>query len=86
MSIALLRVGVTSESLMARGALPSVSSRSVSDSIVGLLLARPGEGAGGQLYANLIAGRSYIVICTLRDTPDAQPHATLGMVGGFQVR
>lgn len=86
MSIALLREGVTSESLMARGAQTSVSSRAVSDSLIGLLLARPGERAGGQLYANLIAGRSYIVICTLRDTPDAQPHAALGMVGGFQVR
>jgi hypothetical protein len=86
MSVALLKPGVTVTSLGPGGDHLSVSSRAVSDSIIGLLLARPGERSGGQLYANLIAGRTYIVICTLRDTPDAKQHVELGMVGSFRVR
>jgi hypothetical protein len=87
LSIALLKAGVQAESLVvAGGQLPSVSSRAVSDSIVGILIARPAERSGGQLYVNLIAGRSYIIVCTLRDTPDAPPHTSLGMIGGFRVR
>jgi hypothetical protein len=87
LSIALLKAGVQPESLMtAAGPPAAVSSRAVSDSIVGILIARPAERGGGQLYVNLIAGRTYIVICTLRDTPDAPPHSSLGMVGSFRVR
>jgi hypothetical protein len=85
MSIVLLRPDVAVESLLT-GDRPSVSSRAVSDSIIGLLLARPGERSGGQLYVNLVVGRTYVVICTLRDTPDAHQHADLGMVGSFRVR
>lgn len=85
MSITLLKPGVTPESVLvvARG---TISSRAVSDSIVGLLLARPAERSGGQLYANLISGRTYIVICTLKDTPDARQHMDLGMIGSIRVR
>ncbi|HWJ13208.1 MAG TPA: hypothetical protein VNS10_05650 [Gemmatimonadaceae bacterium] len=87
LSIALLKSGVPAESLLATaGRLASLSSRAVSDSIVGILIARPTERSGGQLYVRLIAGRTYIVVCTLRDTPDAPPHMSLGMVGSFQVR
>jgi hypothetical protein len=86
LSIALLKPGVTVDQLIHSGDQVSVSGRAVSDSIVGLLIARPGEKSGGQLYANLLTGRSYVVICTLKDTPDAQRHAELGMIGGFKVR
>lgn len=84
MSIALLKPGVAPESLLVATAA-SVSSRAVSDSIIGLLLVRPGERGGGQLYANLIPGRTYVVVCTLRDTPDARQHVELGMIGSFHV-
>jgi hypothetical protein len=86
LSIALLKPGVAPESLAVPGRLASVSSRAVSDSIIGILIARSAERSGGQLHVRLIAGRTYLVICTLRDTPDAQPHANLGMIGSFQVR
>ena len=85
MSIVLLKQGIAPDSLLATKPA-SVTGRAVSDSIIGLLLARPGERSGGQLYANLISGRTYVVICTLRDTPDARPHMELGMVGSFRVR
>jgi len=86
MSILLLKSGIAMETLVGAADHPAVSSRAVSDSIVGLLLARPGEHSGGQLYVNLVAGRDYVVICTLRDTPDARPHADLGMIGVIRVR
>ena len=86
MSMVLLKPGVAVDSLIRAGRVGAVSSRAVSDSIIGLLLARPGERSGGQLYVNLLSGRTYAVICTLRDTPDAPPHAELGMVGNFRVR
>ena len=85
MSIALLKPGVTVERLVRPGEPITVSSRAVTDSIVGLLIARPGERSGGQLYANLLSGRSYVVVCTLKDSPDARPHTELGMIGGFTV-
>jgi hypothetical protein len=86
MSVVLLRQDVTVDELLRGGEQLSVSSRAVSDSIVGLLLARPGERSGGQLYANLIVGRTYVVICTLKDTPDARRHVDLGMIASFKVR
>ena len=85
MSIALLRPGITSEAVVGGAERMSVASRAVADSLVGLLVARPGERSGGQLFANLLAGRMYVVICTLKDTPGSRPHAELGMVGTFQV-
>lgn len=86
MSIALLKPGVVAESLSVAGEPGAVGSRAVSDSIVGILIARPGERSGGQLLAYLIAGRTYVVICTLKDTPEARQHAVLGMIGSFQVK
>jgi hypothetical protein len=86
MSVVLLRPDVTVDELLRAGEQLSVSSRAVSDSIVGLLLARPGERSGGQLYVNLIAGRTYVMICTLKDTPDARRHMDLGMITSFRVR
>jgi hypothetical protein len=86
MSVVLLKPGVAVDSLIAGGRVGAVGSRAVSDSIIGLLLARPCERSGGQLYVNLVRGRTYLVICTLRDTPDARPYAELGMVGSFRVR
>jgi len=85
LSLTLLKAGIATDSLLKNLRVGTVGSRAVSDSIVGLLLARPGDRSGGQLYVNLLPGRTYLVICTLRDTPDAQPHAELGMIGTFRV-
>jgi len=86
MSITLLKAGVTIDVLTRAENRLALAGRAVSDSIVGLLIARPGERAGGQLYVDLIPGRTYAVVCTLKDTPEAQPHLELGMVGSFRVR
>ena len=48
-------------------------------SLVGLILAEPGQPAGAQLVVDLAWGRSYTFPCVLRDAPDKPPHVTLGM-------
>jgi hypothetical protein len=83
LSLGLLRAGVTMQQVAERG--QGISGRAVTDSIVGILIARPGEPSGGQLFVNLLPGRSYIVVCTLKDQPDAKPHVELGMIASFTV-
>jgi hypothetical protein len=85
LSMALLNPRIAVDSLLRNPRIGTTASRAVSDSIIGLLVVRPGERSGGQLYVTLLPGRTYLVICTLRDTPDAQPHAELGMIGTFHV-
>jgi hypothetical protein len=88
LSVALLREGVTPAQVMQRAAagLSPVGSREIMDQPIGVLVARPGESSGGQLYVDLKPGRTYMIVCTLKDTPDARPHAELGMMASFVVR
>ena len=84
MSVMLLRPGVTVQQVLERGP-GAASSRELSASLIGLLIARPGESAGGQLFVKLESGQRYLVICTLKDPPDGKPHAQLGMITSFDV-
>jgi len=82
-SIARLRDGVTVDSLLkvvkAGGRRSDVVERSI-----GILIAGPGKSPDGRLWVDLLPGSSYVLICTLRDKPDAQPHAMLGMLAAFK--
>jgi hypothetical protein len=60
-------------------------TRQVVERNVGVLLAAPGDSAGGRIYVRLIPGRSYALVCVLRDNPDSKQHIDLGMLGGFIV-
>jgi hypothetical protein len=60
-------------------------TRQVVERNVGVLIAAPGDSAGGRIYVRLIPGRSYALVCVLRDNPDAKQHIDLGMLGGFTV-
>ena len=84
MSMVLLKPGVTMQQVMQRGPAAS-TSKVMAESLTGLLIARPGESSGGQLYVELKSGQRYLVICNLRDQPDAKAHAELGMVTSFDV-
>ena len=84
MALALLQPGLTVQQVLERGP-GAASSRAVTERVVGILIARPGESGGGQLLVELQAGRRYIVICNLKDAPESQPHSALGMVTSFDV-
>ena len=81
LSIGLLRPGVTIDQVKKEG---PPAGRFV-ERVAGILIARPGDSAGGQLLIDLAPGRTYLVQCTLKDAPDAAPHSVLGMVGSFVV-
>ena len=57
----------------------------LTDGIGGILIAGPGETAMGTLNVDFEAGRTYMLVCTFTDTPDAPPHMELGMVRTFTV-
>ena len=59
--------------------------RELYETSIGVLLAFPGDTAGGRLLATLLPGRTYALICSLRDTPDAQQHVLMGMYAVFTV-
>jgi hypothetical protein len=84
MSIVLLQPGVSVQQVMQKGP-GAATSRVMAEQLVGLLIARIGESSGGQLLVDLLPGRRYLVICTLKDAPAARPHAELGMVTSFDV-
>lgn len=60
--------------------------RTLSDGLIGLILADPGQPAPGRLLAKLEKGRDYLLVCNLRDTPDKPPHSQLGMITTLHVK
>ena len=83
MTIILLKPGLTAKDAVDAGA--AVTGPRIAESLVGLLIARKHEKAGGQLLVDLKSGQRYLVICNLKDMPDALPHSKLGMVTSFDV-
>ena len=60
--------------------------RALNDGVIGLILAEPAQAAPGQLLTGLQKGRSYLLVCNLRDTPEKPPHAQLGMIATLHVK
>ena len=84
MSIVLLKEGFQSDSVLA-GIVAGSPRRSFVEGQGALIVARPGEPPGPRLWMNLQTGRTYLVLCTLKDNSDAKPHVMLGMVASFRV-
>jgi plastocyanin len=84
-SIARLRDGVTVDSLL-KVVKAGGRARDVLERSIGILIAGPGKSPDGRLWVDLLPGSSYVLICTLRDKPEAQPHAMLGMYTGFKAQ
>jgi len=53
---------------------------------VAVLLASPGQRAFGQLTAELLPGRTYALICYVRDGATLPAHSRLGMVAFLHAR
>jgi hypothetical protein len=51
----------------------------------GILFAEAGEHSTDRLLVNFEPGRSYMLICNLKDSPTAPEHSVIGMVAGFKV-
>jgi ketosteroid isomerase-like protein len=84
LSLALLRPGVAVDDAV-RAPIQGERRRDHKENNIGELHAAPPDTAAARLIAKLIPGRSYALICSLRDAPDAQPHILMGMVAGFSV-
>jgi hypothetical protein len=82
--LARLQPGRTMAEMLAAKTPPE--RQALEDGLVGLILAEPGQRAMGSLSADLTKGRTYILFCTLRDSPDKSPHLVQGMVKEIQVR
>ena len=83
MSIVLLKEGFQSDSVLA-GIVAGSPRRNFVEGQGALIIGRPGEPPRPRLWMNLQAGRTYLVLCTLKDTPDAKPHVMLGMGTSFR--
>lgn len=90
-NIRLLKPGVTPQEAMrafveqGSAVAPGSPPPPVIERNVAILIAQPGDTSGGRIYVRLIPGRSYALVCVLRDKPGAPPHTMLGMLAGFTV-
>jgi len=83
MNLLWLKHGVTLDSVLR--ADPGPSQRSLLEG-GGVLFAEPGDRSAYRLLVDLVAGRTYLLICNFRDAPDKPQHMELGMFASFQVK
>ncbi len=85
LSIARLKTGFSADSAFAvlkRGPGP----RNFVHGNAALIIGGPGQDPlRARVVFDLRKGETYIIICTLRDSPDAPPHSMLGMYATFRV-
>lgn len=81
--VGLLRPGATASDVVAahqRGlSFRLLTQAYLAEEVSGMLFAGPGQRSPAQLVVPVERGRSYVLLCQLRDTVGAQPHVLLGM-------
>lgn len=77
-----LREGITADSVLARIAAGG-DPGDMTDGVVGILIAGPGSKSLGQLNADLVPGRTYMMICQFKDADSLPPHIMMGMHASF---
>jgi plastocyanin len=82
-SIGRLRSGATLEDVL-KVSREGGRMRDVMERSVGILIAGGGKSPDGRLLVDLLPGQIYVVLCNLKDRPDAPPHVMLGMYTSFQ--
>lgn len=80
-----LQEGVTMEDVLT-GLQEGADSEEFVEGGLGILVVRAGQSSANRLLVDLMPGRTYALICNLRDSPEAQPHTALGMRDSFYVR
>jgi hypothetical protein len=83
MSISRLRPGVTPEEAI-KAIRDGAKRGDFVERAVGILIVGPGKKPDGRLLVDLMPGISYVVLCTLKDTPESPRHLMLGMYTGFR--
>ena len=88
--VGLLKPGVTATDIVAahqRGmTLRQLPEAYLAEGVNGALLAKPGERSGAQLVMPLARGKTYVLLCQLRDSLGKPQHAVLGMFRMIHVR
>jgi hypothetical protein len=82
MALGQLKAGVSTDSMLAyvrKGHDPG----DLSDGVVGILIALPGQNSLGTLTAPLVQGRTYMMICQFKDADSLPPHIAMGMQASF---
>jgi hypothetical protein len=82
MALGQLRAGITADSVLTRVAAGG-DPDDLTDGIVGILITEPGTTSLGSLRADLVPGRTYMMICQFRDADSLPPHIALGMHASF---
>ncbi len=82
MALGQLKSGMTSDSVMARLATGG-DPTDMTDGVVGILIAGPGSTSLGAISADLIPGRTYMMICQFKDADSLPPHIAMGMQASF---
>ena len=82
-SLVRLKRGVTVDQVV-KAVQAGERARQFVDRSVGILIAGPGLSPDGRLLVDLRVGETYLLLCTLRDNPDAPPHIMLGMFTSFR--
>lgn len=85
MALGMLKAGVTAESLL-KYAATGHDPADLTDGIVGILIASPGQSALGTLEADLAPGRTYMMICSFKDADSLPPHVAMGMQASFTAK
>jgi hypothetical protein len=83
-NIVLLKEGVTPEQFL-QAVKANQPQMIMVDKPVGVLFAEPGKVGAYGLTTNLVAGRTYVVICIARDSAKALRHVDMGMSAIVQV-
>jgi hypothetical protein len=58
---------------------PRLAEAYAKGSTIGALFAAPGTRSSAGLVVDLSHGQTYVLVCTLRDTPQMPEHASMGM-------
>lgn len=85
MALTRVKEGVTAEAAIA-GVKGGGRRRDFVEGAAVLVVAAPGEESSrARLVLDVRKGETYLVSCTLKDSPDAVPHIMLGMYTSFRV-
>jgi hypothetical protein len=84
LDVALLKDGTTSDAVMA-----ALNTRrplkTLIETAVGILIARPGHRSTAGLSTQLLEGRNYLLICRFQDSASAPAHSRMGMIALIHV-